>query len=511
VGDSERYAEVMYWSRLFIPTLREDPAQAQSDAHRLLIRAGYIRHGAQSHCHYLFAGQRSLLKIEAMIRQEMELMGAQEMSFGQLVPGSFVTKGIATELRSHREFPQIWHQFAQTVQQSFSLDLSPDGLEEVYGKHSRAYRRVLDRCGLQYIAAGSDLMAVSEAGDDFLVRGNNYAAPIETAAGIPAPPAIPDPEGDFVPQEFHTPDIKTIAELAAFTGLPETSLIKSLVLESDGGTRVMAVLRGDHQLSTAKLALALDSTYIGTVHPTRLKEWLGADAGSLGPVGVTTMLVIADEALRGRRNLIAGANKNDHHLRNVTPGEDFETRFADIRQVAAGDASVADGAPLRIDKAILLGSLRKLGTGESTLQVKNAAGEESPVRLGHFRLWIERILIAVADANHDEAVLVLPSSIAPFTVVIVPIDFAIEELRRASEEIYGAAREAGLDVVLDDRNVRAGVKFKDADLVGIPYRVIVGKKLAECMVEIVERRSKQRTDVPVGEAVAWIGGRSHGS
>jgi prolyl-tRNA synthetase len=495
---------MMYWSRLFIPTLREGPAQAESDAHRLLIRAGYIRHGSDGIHHHLFAAQRSLLKITAMLRREMEAMGAQEMFFGQVLPVPFMTKGIATELRSYRAFPQIWYQFAQMVHQSFSLDLSPDGLEEAYEKHARTYRRVLELCGLEFIAAGNDFMLVSEAGEDFIALGNNYGASLDMATGIPVPPAIPDPEGDTAPEEFHTPNIKTIAELAAFTNLPETSLIKSLVLESYGGLRVMALLRGDHQLSVAKLGLALDSTYIGNVHPTRIKEWLGAEVGSLGPVGVSAMPIIVDEALRGRRNLIAGANKDHYHLRHVTPGKDFEARFADIRQVAAGDASVVDGAPLRIEKAIRLASLSKLGSGEAALEVKNAAGEDTPVRLGHYRLWIDRILIAVADRNRDADGLVLTPSIAPFTVVITPIDFAIDELRRASEDIYRAAKDAGIDVVLDDRNLRAGVKFKDADLVGIPYRITVGKKLAQGMAEVVTRSPKQSSDVPLNEAVAFL-------
>jgi prolyl-tRNA synthetase len=497
---------MMYWSKLFIPTLREDPAQAESDAHRLLIRAGYIRHVSQGNYSYLFAAQRSLLKISAIVRQEMDAIGAQEVLLAEVLPLTSAVEGIARELRSYREFPQIWHHLAQMVQQSFSLDLSADGLDEAYQKHSRAYRRVLERCGLEFIAAGGDFMVLSNAGGDFIVRGNDYAANLETATGIPAPPAIPDLEGDFVPEEFHTPNIKTIGELAAFAGLPETSLIKSLVLSSQGKP-VMALLRGDHQLSVAKLALALDSTDIGNVHPTRIKEWLRAEVGSLGPVGVTTMPIIADEALRGRRNLIAGANKDNYHLRHVTPGEDFEVRFADIRQFAAGDASVVDGAPLRIEKAIKLGSLRKLGTGESALQVKNAGGEDTPVRVGHYSLWMERILIAAAESNRDADGLVLAPSIAPFQVVITPIDFAVDELRRAAEEIYHAAKAAGLDVLLDDRNLRAGVKFKDADLVGIPYRITVGKKLAQGLVEVVVRSPKQSSDVAVNDAVAFVSTR----
>jgi prolyl-tRNA synthetase len=495
----------MYWSRLFIPTLREDPAQAESEVHRLLIRAGYIRRHSQGSYNYLFAARRSLSKIEEIARQEMEAIGVQEIWLAGVDPTASLID-IARELRSYREFPQIWWYSGSMEQRSFSLDLSRDALDESYEKHAHAYRRIIERSGLEFIDSGTDFMTPSDAGGDFIVRCGNYAASLEMAAGIPAPLALPDPEGDLAPEEFHTPDIKTIAELAAFTGLPETSLAKSLVLLSLGNP-VMALLRGDHKLSEAKLAQTLDSPNIGHVRPDQLRQWLGANAGSLGPVGVTTMPIIADEALRGRRNLIAGANRDDYHLRNVTPGKDFEARFADIRQVVEGDASIVDGSPLRIDKAIKLASLRKLGAGEPALQIKNAAGEDAPLLLGHYRLWIERILIATADANRDADGLMLAPSIAPFTVVIVPIDFAIEELRRASEEIYAAAKHVGFDVLLDDRNVRAGVKFKDSDLVGIPYRISIGKKLAQGMVEISERRSKQKTDVPVSEAAAFLSDR----
>ncbi len=499
----------MYWSRLFIPTLRDDPAQAASDVHRLLIRAGYVRQQSAGNDTYLFAGRRSLAKITEIAREEMDAIGAQAVLFAEVDRITSAIEEIAKELRSYREFPQIWWHLGEMEVHSFSLDLSRDGLDESYARHAFAYRRVLERCGVGQSEwevgdlAHFDFVTPSDSGEDFIVRSGDYWAGLGVATGVPAPPAVPDPEGNLAPEEFHTPNVKTIAELASFTGLPETSLIKSLVVLSSGKP-VMALLRGDHQFSEAKLAQALESPHIGNVRPDQLRQWLGAEAGSLGPVGVTAMPIIADEALLGRRNLIAGANKDHYHLRYVTPGEDFEVRFADIRQVVAGDGSVVDGTPLAIDKAIKLGSLRRLGAGERALQVKNAAGENAPLLWGYYRLWIERILIAAADANRDADGLMLPPSIAPFEVAIVPVDFGVDELRRAAEEIYRAAKDAGLDVVLDDRPVRAGVKFKDADLVGIPYRITIGKKLGQGLVEISERRTKEKTDVPVSEALGFL-------
>ncbi len=317
----------------------------------------------------------------------------------------------------------------------------------------------LERCGVKFIRAGDDFVAESETGGEVLVRGGgNYAALLGPSAAIAVPPTVPDPEGDLEPEEFHTPGVKTIAQVASFTGLPATSQIKSLVMVADGKP-LLVLLRGDHQLSAAKLPGARQA------EPAEIREWFGADPGSIGPVGVQSVRgikIIADEALRGRRNMIAGANNTDYHLRNVTPGMDFITEFADLRQVAEGDTSIADGSPLQFSKVTLLDTA-------------------------------ERILSAAVEQNWDADGIVLPAAIAPFGVIVTPVH---PDRLEAAGEIYQRLLATGHDALLDDRDARPGVKFKDADLIGIPYRINVGKKLAEGLVELIERRARKSTDVP---------------
>ena len=314
----------------------------------------------------------------------------------------------------------------------------------------------LERCGVRYVRAGEDFVAESETGGEVLVRGGgNYTALVGRAFGIAKPPAVPDPDGDLEPEELHTPGVKTIAQVTAFTGLPATSQIKSLVMASEGKP-LLVLLRGDHQLSAAKLTGARQA------EPVEIREWFGADPGSIGPAGVKGVRILSDESLRGRRNMIAGANKTDYHLRNVTPGEDFTTEFADLRQVVEGDTSIADGSPLRFSKVMLLDT-------------------------------VENILSAAVEQNRDGDGIVMPAAIAPFDVIVTPIH---PERLEAARDIYRRLLEAGHDALLDDRDARPGVKFKDADLIGIPYRINVGKKLGEGMVEVIERRSHKSTDVP---------------
>ncbi len=325
-------------------------------------------------------------------------------------------------------------------------------------REERDRGRALERCGVSYLRAGDDFVVESESGDDVLVRGTGYAALIGRAVGVAQPPTVPDPEGIFEPEEFYTPGVKTIAQIAEFTGLPATSQIKSLVLVHDGKP-LLVLLRGDHQFSPAKLPGARPA------EAEEIRQWFGADPGSIGPIGISGVRIIADEALRGRRNMIAGANKNDYHLRNVTPGEDFAAEFADVRQVVEGDSSIPDGAPLKFSKIKLMDTA-------------------------------ERVLNAAVEQNRDSDGIVLPAAIAPFTVVVTPVH---PERLEAAREIYQKLGAEGMDVLLDDREARPGVKFKDADLIGIPYRINVGKKLVEGIVELVERRSRKSTDVPVGE------------
>jgi len=557
----------MQWSRLFIPTLREDPAEAEVPSHRLLLRAGYIRQLAAGIYSYLFLAQRSLLKIIRIVREEMDAIGAQEMLLPALHPAEIwqesgrwdvmganmfrlkdrwqhdlclgmtheevMTAVARGELRSYKQLPQIWYQIQTKfrdeprpksgllrvrqflMKDSYSFDLDAAGLDAAYEKHYQAYCRIFDRCGLKYTAVeahsgamgGSqshEFMVATEAGEDYVVScpACGYAANLEKAETVASPPLAPDPEGDLAPEKFHTPGRKTIAEVAEFTGLPETSQMKSLVMVADG-TLMLVLVRGDHALSDTKFAGVTGASEIRPAHPDEIRATFGADAGSLGPVGLRGIRILADLALKGRRNMIAGANVDDYHLRYVTPGEDFTPEYHDLRQAAPGDACIRCGQPVRLDKSVEIGHIFKLGYKYSEsmgLRVLNAEGKEVTPIMGSYGIGIERILCAAVESYHDQDGMALPASIAPFEVIITPVNTAEKAHMNAAAWLYQTCRSLGIDVLLDDRDERPGVKFKDADLIGVPYRITAGKKLAQEKVEIYDRRTRAVTEVSVEEA-----------
>jgi prolyl-tRNA synthetase len=564
----------MHWSTLFIPTLREVPAEAEVISHQLLLRAGYIRQLSAGIYSYLLLAQRSLLKIQAIVREEMNAIGAQEMFLPALNPAEIwkesgrwdvmgdnmfrlkdrfgrdlclgmtheeVMTSIARgELRSYKQLPQIWYQIQTkfrdeprpksgllrvrqfTMKDSYSFDMDAAGLDVSYQKHHDAYCRIFDRCGLDYVAVeahsgamggsqSQEFMIASDAGEDYVVRcpGCGYAANLEKAVSTASAPLVPDPEGDLTPEEFHTPGLKTIADLSDFTKLPETSQMKSLVMVGDNKP-VLVMLRGDHQLSEAKLASVLKIPEARPAQPSEIYEWFGANAGSLGPVGVKNMRVLADIALQGRRNMISGANKDDYHLRHVTAGEDFEPEYFDLRQVAAGDTCEQCGGVLELVKAVEIGHIFKLGYRYSEsmgLRVLAENGREVTPIMGSYGIGIERILTCAIELFHDKDGMSLPASIAPFTLVITPVNFADAKQKECALNLYAAAKTAGIDALLDDRDERPGVKFKDADLIGIPFRLTVGKKLSEGKLELVDRRTRQSEDVAVNAAIEVVRAR----
>ena len=561
----------MLWSKLFIPTLRENPAEAEVASHQLLLRAGYIRQLSAGIYSYLFLAQRSLLKIQQIVREEMDAIGGQELYLPALHPAEIwqesgrwdimgenmfrlkdrfqrelclgmtheevITALARGELRSYKQLPQIWYQIQTKfrdeprpksgllrvrqflMKDSYSFDLDQAGLDAAYEKHFQAYRRIFDRCGLEYLTVeahsgamgGSqshEFMVASDAGEDLVVicKGCGYSANLEKAVSQPTLPEDEDPEGDLEPEPFDTPGRKTIAEVAEFTGLPETSQMKSLVLVADGKP-VLVLLRGDHQLSEQKFAAIVGDPEFRQAQPDEIREWFGASAGSLGPVGVTKMPVLADRALAGRRNMIAGANQDDKHLRYVTLGEDFQAELHELRQVAAGDECVHCGRVLEVRKTVEIGHIFKLGYKYSDsmgLRVLSAEGREVTPIMGSYGIGIERILTAAIELYHDENGMALPLSIAPFAVIVTPANNSDEAQMAAAREIYGQCRALGLDALLDDRDERPGVKFKDADLIGVPFRITVGRKLATGKVEFTERKTGKSTDVPVAEAAPLI-------
>jgi prolyl-tRNA synthetase len=531
------------------------------------LRAGYIRQLSAGIYTFLYLAQRSLKKIQTIVRQEMDAMGAQEISCPALNPAEVwqesgrwdvmgdnlfrfkdrfgrdmclamtheevITVTARGELRSYKQLPQVWYQLQTKfrdeprpksgllrvrefmMKDSYSFDMDQAGLDAVYDKHYKTYCRIFDRCGLEYTAVDAhsgamggsqshEFMVASDAGEDFVARcpGCGYSANLEKAISIPAAPAADDPAGDLTPEEFPTPGQKTIAELAAFTGLPETSQMKSLVVVADGKPALILV-RGDHQLSETKAGAILNDPEFRPARPDEIRQWFGADAGSLGPVAVKDVPIFADRALVGRRNMIAGANKNDAHLRHVTLGEDFQAELHDVRQVVAGDACTRCGAKLEVIKCVEIAHIFKLGYKYSEpmgLRVLNAEGKEVTPIMGSYGIGIGRILSGVIELHHDKDGMILPPSIAPFEVVVTPANNADAAQMDTARAIYEECLGLGIDALLDDRDERPGVKFKDADLIGVPFRVVVGKKLAQGLVELVERKTRTAADVASAEA-----------
>jgi len=558
----------MRWSRLFIPTLREDPAEAEVASHKLLLRAGYIRQLGAGIYSYLYLAQRSLLKITTIVREEMDRIGAQEFYLPGLNPAEIwkesgryeamgdnmfrlkdrvgrefclgmtheeVMTDIARhELRSYKQLPQMWYQIQTKfrdeprprsgllrvrqfiMKDSYSFDLDEAGLDISYQKHHEAYCRSFARCGLKYAVVeahsgamgGSqshEFMVLSDAGEDQIAECGScgYSANLEMA--VSRLPAVVDESGTETPEPFHTPGKKTIAEVSEFDGRPARDHLKSLLFMS-GGVPALVLVRGDHEASETKLAGLLGGEF-RPAHPEEVRQYTGAAPGSVGPVGLAQIRVLADRALEGRRNMICGANRDDYHLRHVAPGRDFTAEFQDLRAAQSGDLCARCDGTLRVSKAIEIGHIFKLGRkyAESMgARVLDASGREVTLVMGSYGIGIERILTAAIEQNHDQDGMALPPSIAPFQVIITPINAADAQMMQAAEELYQRCLETGLDALLDDRDERPGVKFKDADLIGVPFRVNIGRKLASGVIEVVTRATRARADVKIGEAPRYI-------
>ncbi len=471
---------LMRWSKLFIPTLRENPADAETVSQQLLVRAGFLRAVKTGVYGYLPLGQRAMAKIHGIARQEMEGIGGQEVNLSQSEAAA-IAHG---EIRGAKQLPQIWFRIEAPLLRRRQFEgLSVYAFGEVAAAIRAGFHRILERCGVASLEVEDAFLVLLESGTESAVvcPGCGYAASPRTASSVPAPPPLADPEGDLSPEEFHTPGQKTIADIASLTGLPESAQMKSLVLVANQKP-VLVMLRGDHQLNEARFAAKTGDASFRQALPEELFRWLGAHAGSLGPVGVKAMPILADTALAGRRNMISGANKTDYHLRNVTPSEDFEAEFCDLRDVSAGDACVRCGAALQFQNAI----------------------ELARMNAGAYSLSAERILTTAVEQNNDKDGMALPAGIAPFDVVVCVAIATDAAQMEAAERIYRECAATGLDTLLDDRDERPGVKFKDADLIGVPWRVTVGKKLPAGIVEVTGRKTKTVTDVTVADAAAVL-------
>ena len=580
------------WSELFIPTLREAPADAEVASHKFLVRAGYIRQLAAGIYSYLFLGNRSFNKIMGIVREEMDRIG-QEFFLPALHPREIweasgrwalmgdnlfrlkdrkgadmclgmteeevMTEIARKELRSYKQLPQIWYQIAPKfrdeprpksgllrvrqfmMKDAYSFDIDPAGLDVSYKKHYDTYCRIFDRCGLKYMVVEADsgamggkesheFMVRTPAGEDQIVScdGCNYAANMEKATSKLDSVEDLEPEGDGKPLEVHTPGQKTIEAVARFLGVSPKNKIKTLALMADekdektGKTKsraIVVLMRGDHQLNEAKL----NSTVAQATRPmeeSEIRALFKSPAGYLGPVAIewakdlkkdaALPVLLVDKALEGRANLIAGANKEDYHLKNLTPGKEFHpTAYADLRAVTAGEGCPNCGNTLRIDTAVEIGHIFKLGYRYSEsmgARVLDKNGKEVTPIMGSYGIGIERILTAAVEQSNDENGFWLPPAIAPFEIVVTPTNVKDESLMRAALDIGTRLEAAGFDVILDDRDERAGVKFKDADLVGIPFRITVGKKVTEGTVEAVLRSTREVRDVTITTIVEYFQG-----
>ena len=606
------------WSKLFIPTLREAPTDAEVASHKLLLRAGYIRQLGAGIYSYLPLGQRSLNKIIAIVREEMDKIGQEfllptlnpvdlwqesgrEAVMGQnlfhlkdrkgadlvlaMTHEEVITSIARNELRSYKQLPQIWYQIQTKfrdeprpkggllrvrqfiMKDAYSFDIDAAGLDVSYDKHDAAYRAIFTRCGLEFIAVEADsgamggsgsqeFMVYTEAGEDLIASSaSGYAANLEKATSKLAPVEDLEPTGDGMPELIHTPGKGAISDICEFLDMAPANDIKCVAFmgarsghtDDEFSCPVVSFLRGDHQVNETKLNAVAGTVELRPMTPDELALHVGGPAGYLGPVGIAQAMtngslnglrsgkaldklkgvlrddpseglrtiVILDHGLEGRQNLVCGANKLDYHYRNVTPGRDFTwTLAADIRNVNEGELDPIGGEPLRLGKAVEIGHIFKLGYKYSEsmgASVLDANGKEVMPIMGCYGIGIERILTAAIESSAakfaaDSATeqYALPVSIAPYEVIITITNVREAALLEAGEKLAAELEAAGIDVLLDDRDERAGVKFKDAELIGVPYRINIGKKLAEGQLELVDRLKQMTLDIPVDTITAHL-------
>ena len=552
-------------SRFPIPTLKDDPADAEAISHKLLVRGGFVRQVGAGLYTYLPLGFRVLKRVEAVIREEMNTIGA-EMLMPVLQPAELwqatdrygvdnlfrledssgkpyvlamtheecVTWHAARELRSYRELPQIWYHIQTKerdeprpragilrtrefiMKDSYSFDRDLDGLEESYARHAEVYRRIFDRCGLETFAieadvgvmgghGGEEFVAPSPNGEADLVRCSrgDYAANVEVARSRPRPPQFP--AALDAPEEVETPGATTIEGLAEMLGIDPAATAKAMPIVVDGAV-VLALVRGDHRLHDMKTGKALGARF-RPAQPDEIREAFGADPGSIGPVGAGVR-VIADEALR-EGQFVGGANRTGWHLRGLQAGRDYEAEFADLREVVEGDGCPAcDGGTLHIEPAIEVGHIFKLGTryaeplGATYL---DESGREHPIVMGSYGIGLARIAAAAVEQGHDEAGIAWPAAVAPFDVHLVVIGGADDPQRAVADGLREELEGAGVDVLFDDRTKSPGEKFADAELIGCPVRVTVGKRTAtEGSADLQVRRGRESSALPVAEVAAAV-------
>lgn len=562
----------MRWSNAHIPTLRDDPAEAEAISHKLLVRGGFIRQLSSGHYSMLPMGQKVRMNIDRVIRQEMDAIGGQQFHLPALHPAEIWKKSgrwesmgeemfrlvdrkgaenalgmtheeifamLASELTSYRQLPQIWYQIQTkfrdeprpksgvlrvrefTMKDSYSLDIDAAGLDAAFRRHHEAYVRIFARFGMAAVpveassgimggSESTEFMVPSPAGEDWIVTcdGCDYAANVERARSRVAP--VDDPGSVPAPERFATPGIRTIKALAEAFGdiaSPERQ-IKTLVYVLDG-VLTLVLMRGDHDLQEQKLIDATKTVVMRPAQPEEIVELLGAHPGSLGAVGVDGPPIIADEALAGRRGLVTGANADDWHLRDVDVDRDIAvTRWEDLRAVRAGEPCELDGGTLDLWKGVEVGHIFKLGTKYSEAMgafVQDEDGASHPIIMGSYGIGLERNMATIVEVSHDERGIIWPVGIGPWDVVVTTLRADDERVQAAAEDLYRRLVEAGVSVIYDDRVERPGVKFADAELVGIPFRFTLGPRgIDDGVAEFTPRRTMETTEVPLAECVEVV-------
>jgi prolyl-tRNA synthetase len=548
------------------PTLRDPPADAEAISHVLMVRAGLVRQLAAGLYTVLPMGLRVLRRVEAIVRHEMEAIGAQEIVMPLLHPAEIweatgrypldeqfrlddrggrsmvlamtheeiITWHAAREIRSYRDLPQSWWQMHTklrdeprpksgmlrvrefVMKDSYSLDRDPAGLERSYAAHSDAYARIFDRCGIAWHRVESDVgmmgglgahefMAPSPAGEDVIARcpGCDYAANVELAVSVPSEPDFG--EAPAAPEPFDTPGIGTIAELSEFTGLAPAHHAKSVVVVTDDGP-VLALVRGEHQVHETKLAHAVGAHR--PAHDEEIRTWFGTEPGSLGPVGLDGVRVVADHAL-ATGHYVTGANHDGVHLRGAVLGRDFSAETADLRAVLPGEACAVCGTPLVLEPVIEIGNIFKLGTRYSaalSATYLDQDGQEQDIVMGSYGIGPARVAAAAIEQGHDEAGIVWPRAVAPFDVHLVLIGAPGSEAAGYADLLFAELSELGLEVLYDDRpDTKPGEKFVEAELLGCPLRVTVGKRtLPDGPLEVQVRRGREKREIALDGAARGL-------
>ncbi len=564
----------MRYSKLFIPTLKEVPAEAEVISHKLMLRAGMIRKLASGLYTYLPLGLRAIRKVENIVREEMNNAGAQELLMPIVQPAELweesgrwdkmgkellrfkdrhdrpmclgptheevITDLVRKEVRSYRDLPLILYQIQTKfrderrprfglmrgrefiMKDAYSFDVDEDALDESYQKMYNAYCRIFERCGLNFRAVEADtgaiggscsheFMVLADTGEDKIAvcTSCNYAANVELAPAKGGGDNSNEQEEEI--KLVPTPGKKTIDEVASFLGIPNKKLIKTLIIKSEDKI-IAALIRGDHELNEVKLANLLEIDSIELADEESVKKVTGAPVGFAGPLGLDDSVeIIADVSTAGMKNFVVGANKEEHHYINCNWDRDIpknRVKFADIRIITKDDPCPKCGGKIEIKKGIEVGHVFKLGTKYSEAMgatYLDSNGKERPIIMGCYGIGIGRTVAASIEQNHDENGIIFPSSIAPFEVIISLLNPKDQVLKDAAENIYTELQKNSIEVLLDDRDVRPGVKFKDADLIGIPLRITVGKRFKDkSVVELYERRNSKTTDIRLDEVVSNV-------